>query len=228
MCRFKLNITKIYAQKSASDQLLHSTLHRQHDKKHKPRWPTSIHRVWHPAAARPGPPLCLSSSSSFSSLQGTQSFSERRPPRYLYPGHAKGSFTCCRWLLDRLQVEKSGIILWADVKPSEWDRTGLGYGSSKVDAEIHPCSLCPLHTLWRRRSRPPHHQRSCCCSNNFTHQQHPLSLKTKWHLGFIRPARQTHHYSLLSIIMLNKYLHTPVITPKVTVFVTLKIYIPQA
>lgn len=73
---------------------------------------TSIHRVWHPAAARPEAP-------ALSSLHMTESFSDSGLfCSSLYTGTQRsfqGSFTCCRWLLDRLQVEKEASsfqLMW--------------------------------------------------------------------------------------------------------------------
>lgn len=141
--------------------------------------PTSIHRVW-PPLLQPG--LKLRSSPS-RPLPGTKSFS--RPPLLLLViyGHPKvpaGLIYLLSVIIRQIAGGKRGIILSADVNPSEWGRTGLGYGSFKVDAEIHPRSLCPLHTLWRRRSRPaaaPHPLHSLLLLllallwHNFTHHR---------------------------------------------------------
>lgn len=112
--------------------------------------PTSIQRVWLTAAARPqvprshpctGPKVSPNLGLLYSLFYTSTQMS------------LQSSFTCCRWLLDRLQVEKVSSSFQLNASPLEWDKTGLGYGSVKVEAEIHPCALCPLHTLWRMPSR---------------------------------------------------------------------------
>ncbi|KAI3371429.1 hypothetical protein L3Q82_024030 [Scortum barcoo] len=68
----------------------------------------------------------------------------------LYTGHAKlppELIYLLSVIIRQIAGGKRGIILSADVSPSRWHRAGLGYGSFKVDAEIQPRSLCPLHTL---------------------------------------------------------------------------------
>lgn len=117
-------------------------------------------------------PCCSQAWSSAPShpCTGTQSFSEHRPPLllviYRHPKVPPGLIYLLSVIIRQIAGGKRGIILSADVDPSEWDRAGLGYGSFKVDAEIHPRSLCPLHTLWRRRSRPAasHRPLHSCCS----------------------------------------------------------------
>lgn len=104
----------------------------------------------------PGVARCCSRAPSPSS-RGTKSFSEHQPPLLLVLyGRTKvslGLIYLLSFIIRQAGGGRRDIILSGDVNPSEWNRTGLGYVSCKVDAEIHPRSLCLLHTLWRRRSR---------------------------------------------------------------------------
>lgn len=108
----------------------------------------------HPGCA--GPPLsrrCV-----------RKGFSKRRPPvrRVLYehPKLRAQLIYLLSVIIRQIAGGKRRIILSADADPLLSDSPGLGYGSFKVKFEIQPCCLCPLHTLWRRRSRPAEARRS--------------------------------------------------------------------
>lgn len=153
---------------------------RQHTYQHPPGVAPCCRQAWSSAPSHPctGPP----------------SSSELRPPLplviYGHPEVRPGLVYLLSAIIRQIAGGKKGIILSADVSPSEWDRTGLGYGSFKVDAEIQPCSLCPLHTLWRRRSRPAasHRLRTALqpplalLSNNFTIRPSLLYYLSKYSL----------------------------------------------
>lgn len=86
-------------------------------------------------------------------------------PRYIRKFRAlRRSFTCCRWLLDRLHVVKRSLINWRDLDGVLWSRFGLLLSGWRCNPAAQ--ALSSLDTLWRRRSRTAarsaHH---CCCSH---------------------------------------------------------------
>lgn len=122
--------------------------------------PTSIHRVWHPSAARSSLSLSLCSLSPLSLPPSLSTgLKVSRSPGLLFslviyqhpevpPAPGLIYLLSVTVTIRQIAGGKRGIILSADVTPSEWDSAGLGYGILfKVDAEIHPRALCPAHTL---------------------------------------------------------------------------------
>lgn len=80
-------------------------------------------RVWHPASDRPEAPRSLLHDRGHKFLQTLQA--PTSPPYIRTPRDPRRSFTCCRWLLDRLHVEKRSFINWRELDRVPWSRFGL-------------------------------------------------------------------------------------------------------
>lgn len=79
--------------------------------------------MWHPASDRPEAPRSLLHDRGHKFLQTLQASTS--PPYIQTPRDPRRSITCCRWLLDRLHVEKRSFINWRELDRVPWSRFGL-------------------------------------------------------------------------------------------------------
>lgn len=96
----------------------------------------------HPPAAPPPSPPCADLKVS----------PIPRPPLFLFytQGSLKSSFACCRWLLDRLQVEKDASsvqLMWIHCCRAA---QGSGFCFLKVKVEIQPRSFCSFPYIMKK------------------------------------------------------------------------------